>query len=196
MKTFKTFVRKYEADLILLIVLVFIILVTSFAFALDRHKKIIPFVSAKVVDGDTIHIVSQGKFGQLYKIKLEGIDAPELKQMCLDQNGKEWECGKEAAKALKEKLESCEKTVKCYVELGKKDKYKRYIGTIQQQDVEEPFMVHDINYLMVYEGWTVAYLKYSKKYKDAQEYAQEHKKGIWNGKFLDLAFYRKGKNKK
>ena len=41
---------------------------------------------ARVVDGDTIHI---GKT----KIRLHGIDAPEMKQTCRTSKGKEQLCG-------------------------------------------------------------------------------------------------------
>ena len=43
---------------------------------------------ARVIDGDTLEV--QGE-----RIRLHGIDAPEIRQLCrLD--GKPWQCGKEA----------------------------------------------------------------------------------------------------
>ena len=50
----------------------------------------------RIVDGDTIHI---GKT----KIRLHGIDAPEMKQTCRTSKGKEQMCGVLAKQAL-EKL--------------------------------------------------------------------------------------------
>jgi endonuclease YncB( thermonuclease family) len=47
----------------------------------------------RVVDGDTIHI---GKT----KIRLHGIDAPEMKQTCHTSEGKEQMCGVLAKQAL------------------------------------------------------------------------------------------------
>ena len=47
----------------------------------------------RVVDGDTIHI---GKT----KIRLHGIDAPEMKQTCRTSKGKEQKCGVLAKLAL------------------------------------------------------------------------------------------------
>ena len=51
---------------------------------------------ASVIDGDTIEVHGQ-------RIRLHGIDAPESRQLCrLD--GKPWQCGKDAANALAEKI--------------------------------------------------------------------------------------------
>ena len=47
---------------------------------------------AKIIDGDTIQIGDN-------RIRLYGIDAPELKQVC-KINGRNWMCGEEAAMAL------------------------------------------------------------------------------------------------
>ena len=50
-----------------------IIILTLFFFQISQASEITGF--PKVVDGDTIHIKS-------YKIRFEGIDAPEIKQQC------------------------------------------------------------------------------------------------------------------
>ncbi len=51
---------------------------------------------ASVIDGDTLEIHGQ-------RIRLHGIDAPESRQLCrLD--GKPWQCGKDAANALADKI--------------------------------------------------------------------------------------------
>jgi hypothetical protein len=41
---------------------------------------------ARIIDGDTLAI------GET-KIRLEGIDAPESDQVCLDRNAAKWSCG-------------------------------------------------------------------------------------------------------
>ena len=52
--------------------------------------------TASVIDGDTLEIHGQ-------RIRLHGIDAPESRQLCrLD--GKPWQCGKDAANALADKI--------------------------------------------------------------------------------------------
>jgi endonuclease YncB( thermonuclease family) len=51
----------------------------------------------RIVDGDTLAIGST-------KIRLEGIDAPETDQVCLNANGVYWACGIDARDQLAEKL--------------------------------------------------------------------------------------------
>ena len=46
----------------------------------------------KIIDGDTIHINNN-------KIRLHGIDAPELNQNCIYKE-KNWECGRDSKKYL------------------------------------------------------------------------------------------------
>ncbi len=51
---------------------------------------------ASVIDGDTMEVHGQ-------RIRLHGIDAPESRQLCrLD--GKPWQCGKDAANILADKI--------------------------------------------------------------------------------------------
>ena len=48
--------------------------------------------TASVIDGDTIDLAGK-------RVRLDGIDAPELGQSCFDA-GKPWPCGQRAAAAL------------------------------------------------------------------------------------------------
>src|SRR5689334_6039957 len=47
-----------------------------------------------VIDGDSFR---RGKD----EIRLNGIDAPEYRQTCRDELGRDWDCGKAAARALR-----------------------------------------------------------------------------------------------
>ncbi len=69
-----------------------------------------------MIDGDTIEVYGQ-------RIRLHGIDAPESRQLCR-QDGKPWQCGKDAANALADKI--ARRPVTCE-DLGR-DRYKRIIG--------------------------------------------------------------------
>ena len=51
---------------------------------------------ASVIDGDTIEVHGQ-------RIRLHGIDAPESRQLCR-RDGKPWQCWKDAANALADKI--------------------------------------------------------------------------------------------
>ena len=81
-----------------------------------------------VIDGDTLEIQSQ-------RIRLHGIDAPESRQLCrLD--GKPWQCGKDAANALAEKIGR--RPVTCE-DLGRDRRYKRIVArcTVAGEDLGE-----------------------------------------------------------
>ncbi len=72
--------------------------------------------TASVIDGDTIEVHGQ-------RTRLHGIDAPESRQLCrLD--GAPWQCGKDAANALADKINR--RPVMCE-DLGR-DRYKRIIA--------------------------------------------------------------------
>ena len=140
-----------------------------------NQNQIIILGEAKVIDGDTIHINNN-------KIRLHGIDAPELNQNCIYKE-KNWECGRDSKKYLLNLTNFNQ--VKCKV-IGI-DRYKRFIATC--------FIDHaNINKMMVKEGWAIAYRYYSKDYVDEEFIAKKNKFGIWKGKFIEPYLFRK-KNK-
>ena len=127
---------------------------------------------AKIIDGDTINIGSN-------KIRLYGIDAPEINQTCLKES-KEWLCGVRSKIELINMINS--KTLMC--KIIDIDRYKRLIG--------ECFVnQNNINKKMVKEGWAIAYRYYSLKYVNDEIYAKEKKNGIWQSIFENPWDYRK-----
>ena len=119
------------------LIIFFLILYSSVSFS----EKIIEG-RAKIIDGDTIHINKN-------KIRLHGIDAPEIKQTCKIKD-KIWNCGIESSLALKKLI--LNNNISCVV--SDIDKYKRYIA--------ECFVNNqNINELMVRNGWAIAYRYYS-----------------------------------
>ena len=117
--------------------------------------------SGKVVsihDGDTITIL-QDK--QQIKVRLFGIDAPELKQPY----------GKQAKQFLANLIAG--EVVE--VEEHGKDRYKRTIGTIYLDG-------KDINAQMVANGYAWAYRKFSKKYTAQESRAKSQRLGLWRDK--------------
>ena len=138
----------------------------------------------KIIDGDTIHINNK-------KIRLEGIDAPEIKQQCKKtflkisaiigyQFNKNYSCGIMVKKKLVEKINNSK--VKCIA--TSKDRYKRFIATCYKDNI-------NLNKWMVRNGYAVAYKRYSKDYVRDEEYAKENKLGVWEGSFTMPEKWRK-----
>ena len=128
----------------------------------------------RIVDGDSINL------GRT-RFRLYGIDAPELKQTCLDSNKKEWPCGIIA----KNYLESLIKGKHVYYRVYDIDYYQRQVAEFFDENGES------INGKMVAEGMSVAYRKFSKKFKMIEEEAKRSKKGIWKGEFQQPEKWRK-----
>lgn len=115
-----------------------------------------PIKIIKIYDGDTITALASQK--EKIKIRLYGIDAPELKQPF----------GKASKRHLIDLISN--KSLKIN-EKGK-DKYGRTLAVLYNGD-------QDINAQMVIDGYAWAYDKFSKDYVAFQKDAQLLKKGIW-----------------
>lgn len=118
-------------------------------------------LSGKVIsihDGDTITIL-QNK--QQIKVRLFGIDAPELKQPY----------GKKSKQFLANLI--ADEVVE--VDENGKDRYKRTIGTVYLNGA-------DINAQMVANGYAWAYRKFSKKYTAQESQAKKQGLGLWRDK--------------
>ena len=114
----------------------------------------------KVVDGDTI--VLNGE-----KIRFSGIDTPELKQTCL-QDDQEVACGMFAKMLLIKKIGN--HSPECISE--GKDAYKRILA--------ECFVNGEsLSKFLVRSGYAFAYRKYSTKFIQDEEFAKANKLGMW-----------------
>jgi len=138
----------------------------------------------RIVDGDTIHI-------EKYKIRLEGIDAPEIRQKCKKEKlkissiigftfYKDYNCGEVSRENLKKKVDRSK--IKCIS--SSKDRYKRYLAVCFKEKI-------NLNRWMVRNGHAVAYRRYSKEYILDEDFAKENKLGLWQGKFLYPEKWRK-----
>jgi len=138
----------------------------------------------KIVDGDTVYINN-------YKIRLEGIDAPEIKQKCKKEKLKissiigytfyeEYYCGEHSKENLKAKVKGSD--IKCIS--FTKDRYKRHLAKCFKGKI-------NLNRWMVRNGHAIAYRRYSKEYIPDEDFAKENKLGLWQGKFLKPEKWRK-----
>lgn len=122
----------------------------------------------QVVDGDTIDINGQ-------RVRLQGVDAPELAQECQDSSGAEYRCGQVAAVALEARLG--DEMARCEIE-AERDRYGRAIGVCFASDGT------DINEWLVRNGWGLAYRKYSMRYVAQEEAAKVERLGMHEGRFV------------
>lgn len=118
---------------------------------------------AVVVDGDTLDL--SGK-----RVRLEGIDAPELGQTCGRRWLGTWPCGRAAQKALEKLVQG--RRVEC--QSKGLDKYGRELGICFVDG-------HDVNAAIVQQGMAWAFVKYSKTYLSQESAARAAKVGIWQG---------------
>ena len=119
----------------------------------------------RVSDGDSL------RSGPL-KIRLHGIDAPELKQTCTDSTGATWACGRAARDAVSEITKAA--PLRCA--LMDVDRYGRLIMRC--------FAGHtDIAEHLVENGLALAYRRYSTDYVAAETIARDRGLGVWAGTF-------------
>jgi endonuclease YncB( thermonuclease family) len=118
----------------------------------------------KVSDGDSL------RSGRL-KIRLHGIDAPELKQTCRAADGKPWPCGQASQLALAAMV-----TAPLQCELRDVDRYGRLVMRCLAGG-------NDIAERLVSQGLAMAYRRYSSDYVAAEEDAAADARGIWQGRF-------------
>jgi endonuclease YncB( thermonuclease family) len=132
---------------------------------------------SRIVDGDTLAIGST-------KIRLEGIDAPETDQVCLNAKGVRWSCGIDARDQLAAHIAG--QDIKC--SSNGIDAYRRTLATCYLAD-------EDLNGWLVQQGWALAYVKYSSKYVRVEEDARTQQRGIWQGAFIAPWDWRHRNNK-
>lgn len=131
--------------------------------------------TAAIVDGDTIEIAGE-------RVRLEGIDAPEISQTCTTAAGQNWACGREALRSLKQLTQ--DQTV-LYDRKGT-DKYGRTLAICYVAG-------EDINAALVREGLARAFVKYSVAYVGEEQAAQSARAGIWQGDNMAPWDFRHGR---
>lgn len=123
---------------------------------------------ARAVDGDTLRMGSE-------RIRLLGIDAPELGQDCTDANGRTWACGKRARDRLAALIAG--QDVTCAADGH--DKYGRVLAACTVKG-------RDLAAAMVTEGLAVG----DDGYLLEQSKARLAGAGIWAGTFVQPRAWR------
>lgn len=135
-------------------------LVGTIVLRLDAIESVAMLGVPQVIDGDSL--VLNGE-----RIRLQGIDAPELDQTC-DRPARPYSCGREARSKLRELIGG--RKVNC---LGwQRDKYQRLLSKCSTGP-------NELNSGMVASGWAIAYGDYSAE----EASARTAKRGLWGGNF-------------
>lgn len=143
---------------ILILVIIMLYLAVEW-FDLFYYQNSIKSKNIRVVDGDTLVLDN-------HKIRLLGIDAPEIKQKC---SGKYYKCGEIAKKALVDIIGTSE--VKCSI--GKKDKYKKILSYCSTKS-------KSFNYELIRLGLARAYMNENLLLALSEIKSRFNKVGIWS----------------
>ena len=128
-------------------------------------------LAVQAVDGDTLRVENPLK-SDARRIRLSGIDAPELAQTCRDARGQTWSCGAAARAhlaALVAQGVTCPGTGD--------DRYGRMLATCSAAGIA------DIGGAMVRDGYAVNYGRYTADYAGAERQARAARRGLWQGEF-------------
>jgi endonuclease YncB( thermonuclease family) len=128
---------------------------------------------AHVADGDSIEIAG-------VRVRLEGIDAPELHQSCTDRGGQSWPCGRIATDELRAHLAGRELVCRP----SGQDRYRRLLAVCTLPDGS------DVNAWLVRQGWALADGR-ERVYQAEQEQARSARRGIWRGTFMPPSEWRR-----
>jgi endonuclease YncB( thermonuclease family) len=123
----------------------------------------------EIVDGDTL------RFGST-RVRLTGIDAPELDQTCTDANGADYACGAEAKRFVVDFIGGDETSCA----RSGRDRYGRVLASCSTGG-------RDLGRAIADAGWAVAELDYA----FAALPARAARRGIWQGPFEDPAAWRR-----
>jgi endonuclease YncB( thermonuclease family) len=126
---------------------------------------------ATVRDGNTLQLA-----GVIYR--LDGIDAPEFDQMCIDEHAEQWACGVEARDQLARLVDK--RGVHCE-DLGPDKSYPKWHSGICTADGETT----SLNQLLVRQGFALALDSDGKgRFREDHASANEKHAGLWRGCFV------------
>jgi endonuclease YncB( thermonuclease family) len=120
----------------------------------------------KIREGDTILIGTT-------RIRLGGMDAPSVDQLCLNNSGERWTCGVAARDELIKHADN--KTWTCHVR--QTDRRGRQVARCEVDG-------EDIQKWLVTSGWALSEVRVSHDYDADEKVARDAKAGMWQGAFI------------
>ena len=132
-----------------------------------------------VRDGSTLRLAD-------VTYRLDGIDAPELDQICIDEHADAWACGVEARDQLSRLIDS--RQVRCE-DLGLAKLKNRHIGicTVEGEGVS-------LNQLLVRQGFALNFEPAARgRFGEDETAAKDNRRGLWKGCFVAPQEFRRGR---
>ncbi|MBN9050045.1 MAG: thermonuclease family protein [Rhizobiales bacterium] len=130
--------------------------------------------SVRVVDGDSLEIGTA-------RIRLFGIDAPELRQLCRAADGSDVTCGLSARDTLGRLIGG--RAVAC-APAEKTPSYDRTVAVCTVNDNSGKDRAIDLSEAMIRAGYAIELKAHSHgRYSAAEREARDAKRGIWAGTF-------------
>lgn len=130
---------------------------------------------AHVHDGDTFTVAG-------VKIRLFGVDAPEMDQNCERADGSDWACGRWSRDEVMRLVKG--RDLRCVEQ--DRDKYGRMVARCYLND-------QDLAKLLVQRGVVFSYPQYSHDYIAVEKTAQAAQRGLWAATTVAPAEFRRQK---
>jgi endonuclease YncB( thermonuclease family) len=127
----------------------------------------------RIIDGTTLEVAGQ-------RIRLFGVDAPDLDQVC-QHGGRDYQCGKVARAALWDLVAGLD--VSCEAEADAPEPDGRIPATCTAGGVS-------LNENMVAAGWALADRAATDRYVATEAKAKKARRGLWKGKFEPPRLWR------
>ena len=128
--------------------------------------------TVRVIDGDTLDVGGA-------RVRIHGIDAPEVGQMCTTRQGAEFACGAFVRDEVRRRYEGAYATC----QQMDMDRYGRVVGKCFVNG-------QDIGGTIVAQGYAEAYRQFSMDYDLAEKNAQVLGLGLWAGNMQSPAEFR------